>query len=122
MAISEKIEVLHACRSHVHAPQLCLLSLFVEDILDEVSGLTVDSQDDTLGEGPQLKQQSPGGHQEDRSFMGTGQKVGSNTSTYRSINATDSEFLTNLSFGIHFCNAVSNYIGHSCPNPNSWLQ
>ncbi|KAM6907302.1 rho guanine nucleotide exchange factor TIAM1 [Xenentodon cancila] len=44
-----------------------------EDILDEVSGLTVDSQDDSLDEGPQQTQQSPG-DQEDRTYMMTGQK------------------------------------------------
>lgn len=48
-----------------------LLSPSAEDILDEVSGLTVNSPDESLEEGP-----SPGGHQEDKTFTGTGQKVG----------------------------------------------
>lgn len=50
--------------------------IFAEDILDEVSGLTVNSPDETLEEGPQLLLQSPGGHQEDKLSMGTRQKVG----------------------------------------------
>lgn len=48
----------------------------VEDILDEVSGLTVNTPDDSLEEGPQLILQSPAGHQEDKTCMGTGQRVG----------------------------------------------
>lgn len=44
--------------------------------MDEVSGLTVNSPDETLEEGPHLLLQSPGGHQEDRSCAGTGQRVG----------------------------------------------
>ncbi|KAM6984184.1 rho guanine nucleotide exchange factor TIAM1 isoform 1-T2 [Tautogolabrus adspersus] len=45
-----------------------------EDILDEVSGLTVNSQDESLDEGHRLTQQSPGGHLEDKTFIGMGQK------------------------------------------------
>ncbi|XP_074527920.1 rho guanine nucleotide exchange factor TIAM1-like [Halichoeres trimaculatus] len=45
-----------------------------EDILDEVSGLTVNTPDDSLNEGPRLTLQSPGAHQTDKSFMGIGQK------------------------------------------------
>lgn len=50
--------------------------ILAEDILDEVSGLTVNSPDETLEEGPQLLLQSPGGHQEDQLSTGTRQKVG----------------------------------------------
>lgn len=52
-----------------------VLSLSVEDILDEVSGLTVESMDEGVdGQGrPNL--QSPE-DQEDRSLSGPGQKVG----------------------------------------------
>lgn len=56
---------------------LSCIFIFAEDILDEVSGLTVTSPDETLEEGPQLLLQSPGGHQEDKLSMGTRQKVGS---------------------------------------------
>ncbi|TMS13717.1 T-lymphoma invasion and metastasis-inducing protein 1, partial [Larimichthys crocea] len=45
-----------------------------EDILDEVSGLTVTSPDESLEEGPRLILQSPRGHQEDKTCTGTGQK------------------------------------------------
>ncbi|XP_041807857.1 T-lymphoma invasion and metastasis-inducing protein 1-like isoform X1 [Chelmon rostratus] len=45
-----------------------------EDILDDVSGLTVNSPDDSLEEGPRLILQSPGGHQEDKTCTGTGQR------------------------------------------------
>lgn len=51
------------------------LSLSVEDILDEVSGLTVESPDESLEEGSRLTLQSPGDYQEDKTCMGTGQKV-----------------------------------------------
>lgn len=50
--------------------------IFAEDILDEVSGLTVTSPDETLEEGAQLLLLSPGGHQEDKLSTGTRQKVG----------------------------------------------
>lgn len=56
----------------------CIL-IFAEDILDEVSGLTVNSPDETLEEGPQLLLQSPGGPQEDQLSIGTRQKVGCST-------------------------------------------
>lgn len=36
----------------------------------------MNSPDETLEEGPQLLLQSPGGHQEDKLFTGTRQKVG----------------------------------------------
>ena len=52
------------------------LSLSVEDILDEVSGLTVESPDQSMEEGSRLTPQSPGDYQEDKTCMGTGQKVG----------------------------------------------
>ncbi|XP_038564223.1 T-lymphoma invasion and metastasis-inducing protein 1 isoform X3 [Micropterus salmoides] len=45
-----------------------------EDILDEVSGLTVNSPDESLEEGSLLTLQSRGGHQEDKTCMGSGQK------------------------------------------------
>lgn len=38
--------------------------------------MTVNSPDESLEEGPQLILQSPGGHQEDKTCMGTGQRVG----------------------------------------------
>ncbi|XP_074466027.1 rho guanine nucleotide exchange factor TIAM1 isoform X2 [Sebastes fasciatus] len=45
-----------------------------EDILDEVSGLTAESPDETLVEGSRLTPQRPGDHQEDKTCKGTGQK------------------------------------------------
>ncbi|KAJ4930107.1 hypothetical protein JOQ06_019120 [Pogonophryne albipinna] len=45
-----------------------------EDILDEVSGLTVESPDQSMEEGSRLTPQSPGDYQEDKTCMGTGQK------------------------------------------------
>ena len=62
----------------LHSPpsELCPLSLSAEDILDEVSGLTVDSVDDSFNGGPRLTPQSPGDHQQDKTCTGTGQKVG----------------------------------------------
>eukprot|EP00064_Thunnus_orientalis_P001261 superscaffoldBa00000085_g1263 len=45
-----------------------------EDILDEVSGLTVESLDESLAEGPRLTLQSPGDHQEDKTCTGAEQK------------------------------------------------
>lgn len=48
------------------------LSVFLEDILDEVSGLTAESPDESLDEEPLL---SPRDHQEDRSFTAASQKV-----------------------------------------------
>lgn len=70
----------------------------VEDILDEVSGLTVNSPDESLEEGPRLVLQSPGGLQEDKAGVGTGQRVGfdvpthnfdMNANTHRRIQATE---------------------------------
>ncbi|KAM3601111.1 uncharacterized protein V6R79_007783 [Siganus canaliculatus] len=55
-------------------PATDIFSQSQEDILDEVSGLTVNSADDSLEEGPRLILQSPGGHQEDRTCVGAGQK------------------------------------------------
>lgn len=55
--------------------QLCLLSFFVEDILDDVSGLTLESPDDTYEEEPCLPLQSHRDHQEDKTCIGTGYKV-----------------------------------------------
>lgn len=56
-----------------------LMHLFVcvsvEDILDGVSGLTVDSPDESLEEGPQLGQQTPEDLQENRTFIEIGEKV-----------------------------------------------
>ncbi|KAF6716261.1 T-lymphoma invasion and metastasis-inducing protein 1 [Oryzias melastigma] len=45
-----------------------------EDILDGVSGLTVDSPDESLEEGPQLDQQTPEDLQENRTFIEIGEK------------------------------------------------
>ncbi|MEQ2282935.1 hypothetical protein AMECASPLE_005954, partial [Ameca splendens] len=45
-----------------------------ENILDEVSGLTVESLDESLEEGSLLTLQSPGDHHEDRTLMAAGQK------------------------------------------------
>ncbi|KAM4545415.1 rho guanine nucleotide exchange factor TIAM1 isoform 3-T3 [Odontesthes bonariensis] len=55
-------------------PATDIFSQSQEDILDEVSGLTVESPDESLEEGPLLTLRSPGDHSDDRSFMGTGQK------------------------------------------------
>ncbi|GLD71048.1 T-lymphoma invasion and metastasis-inducing protein 1-like protein [Lates japonicus] len=55
-------------------PATDIFSQSQEDILDEVSGLTVESPDDTLEEGPRLTLQNPGDHQEDKTCAGTGQK------------------------------------------------
>lgn len=64
-------------------PVVSCIFIFAEDILDEVSGLTVNSPNETMEEGPQLPLQSPGGHQEDKISMGTGQKVGCTMYTHR---------------------------------------
>ncbi|XP_028277732.1 T-lymphoma invasion and metastasis-inducing protein 1 isoform X3 [Parambassis ranga] len=45
-----------------------------EDILDEVSGLTLESPDESLDEGPGLMAQCPGDHPEDKTCMGSRQK------------------------------------------------
>lgn len=55
---------------------MCSALVSLEDILDEVSGLTVNSPDASLEEGPQPILQSPRGQQEDKTCMGTGQRVG----------------------------------------------
>ncbi|XP_040006587.1 T-lymphoma invasion and metastasis-inducing protein 1-like isoform X1 [Xiphias gladius] len=54
-------------------PATDIFSQSQEDILDEVSGLTVDSPDNSLQGGPRLTLQSPGDHQQDKTFTGTGQ-------------------------------------------------
>lgn len=54
---------------------MALFSLSVEDILDEVSGLTVESPDDSLEEASPLTLRSPEDHQEDKTRVWTGQKV-----------------------------------------------
>lgn len=66
----------HSVYVHLLPSEFCPLSLSVEDILDEVSGLTVNSPDESLEEGSLLTLQSRGGHQEDKTCMGSGQKVG----------------------------------------------
>ncbi|XP_027887654.1 T-lymphoma invasion and metastasis-inducing protein 1-like isoform X1 [Xiphophorus couchianus] len=45
-----------------------------ENILDEVSGLTVESPDESMEEGPLLTLQSPRDHHNDRTLMAAGQK------------------------------------------------
>lgn len=58
---------------------LALETVFVviaENILDEVSGLTVESPDESMEEGPLLTLQSPRDHHSDRTLMAAGQKVG----------------------------------------------
>uniref|UniRef100_A0A3B4UG40 TIAM Rac1 associated GEF 1 n=1 Tax=Seriola dumerili TaxID=41447 RepID=A0A3B4UG40_SERDU len=55
-------------------PATDIFSQSQEDILDEVSGLTVESPDESLEEGPRLTPQSPGDPQEDKTCTGTGQK------------------------------------------------
>ncbi|XP_075958443.1 rho guanine nucleotide exchange factor TIAM1 [Anarhichas minor] len=55
-------------------PATDIFSQSQEDILDEVSGLTVESPDQSLVEGSRRTLQSPGDHQEDKTCMGTGQK------------------------------------------------
>lgn len=52
------------------------IHVFAEDILDEVSGLTVTSPDEAVEEEPQLLLRSPAGHQEGKISVGTGHKVG----------------------------------------------
>lgn len=52
------------------------INVFAEDILDEVSVLTLTSPDETMEEGPRLLLQSPAGHQEGKITVGTAQKVG----------------------------------------------
>ena len=56
--------------------ELCPFFSSTEDILDDVSGLTVNSPDESMEEGHRVILQSPGGHLEDKTCMGTGQKVG----------------------------------------------
>ncbi|XP_063751459.1 rho guanine nucleotide exchange factor TIAM1-like isoform X2 [Eleginops maclovinus] len=55
-------------------PTTDIFSQSQEDILDEVSGLTVESPDQSMEEGSRLIPQSPGDYQEDKTCMGTGQK------------------------------------------------
>ncbi|XP_019952842.2 rho guanine nucleotide exchange factor TIAM1 isoform X1 [Paralichthys olivaceus] len=55
-------------------PATDIFSQSQEDILDEVSGLTVESPDESLEEGPQLTLQSPRDNQEDKTCTGAGQK------------------------------------------------
>ncbi|XP_032388834.1 T-lymphoma invasion and metastasis-inducing protein 1 isoform X1 [Etheostoma spectabile] len=55
-------------------PATDIFSQSQEDILDEVSGLTVESPDDSLEEGSRLTLQSPGDYQEDKTCMGTGKE------------------------------------------------
>ncbi|XP_034745750.1 T-lymphoma invasion and metastasis-inducing protein 1-like isoform X2 [Etheostoma cragini] len=55
-------------------PATDIFSQSQEDILDEVSGLTVESPDDSLEEGSRLTLQSPGDQQEDKTCMGTGKE------------------------------------------------
>lgn len=52
------------------------INVFAEDILDEVSVLTLTSPDETMEEGPQLLLQSPAGHQGGKTSVGTALKVG----------------------------------------------
>lgn len=52
------------------------INVFAEDILDEVSVLTLTSPDETMEEGPQLLLQSPAGPQAGTTSGGTAQKVG----------------------------------------------
>lgn len=63
---------MHSC----YLLTLSCVSVSVEDILDEVSGLTVHSPDQRLEEGPRLILQNTRGHQEEKTCMETGQKVG----------------------------------------------
>ncbi|XP_077962771.1 rho guanine nucleotide exchange factor TIAM1 isoform X2 [Gasterosteus aculeatus] len=56
-------------------PATDIFSQSQEDILDEVSGLTVESPDDSLEEASPLTLRSPEDHQEDKTGVGTGQKV-----------------------------------------------
>ncbi|KAK5917905.1 hypothetical protein CgunFtcFv8_002715 [Champsocephalus gunnari] len=55
-------------------PATDIFSQSQEDILDEVSGLTVESPDQSMEEGSRLTPQSPGDYQEDKTCLGTGQK------------------------------------------------
>lgn len=60
---------------HIPAVLNCI-AVLAEDILDEVSVLTLTGPDETLEEGPQLLLQSPAGHQEGRISVGAAPKVG----------------------------------------------
>lgn len=60
---------------HMPSSELCPVSPTIEDILDEVSGLTVESPNQSMNGGPRLTLQIPGNHQEDKTCRGTGQKV-----------------------------------------------
>ncbi|XP_071395850.1 rho guanine nucleotide exchange factor TIAM1-like [Centroberyx affinis] len=55
-------------------PATDIFSQSQEDILDEVSGLTVESLDETLEEGSRLAPLSPGDHLEDKTCADAGQK------------------------------------------------
>ncbi|XP_030602270.1 T-lymphoma invasion and metastasis-inducing protein 1-like [Archocentrus centrarchus] len=55
-------------------PATDIFSQSQEDILDDVSGLTLESPDETLEEEPCLSLQSHGDHQEDKACTGTGHK------------------------------------------------
>ncbi|XP_030293281.1 T-lymphoma invasion and metastasis-inducing protein 1 isoform X2 [Sparus aurata] len=55
-------------------PATDIFSQDQEDILDDVSGLTVNSPDESMEEGHRVILQSPGGHLEDKTCVGTGQK------------------------------------------------
>ncbi|XP_059207187.1 rho guanine nucleotide exchange factor TIAM1-like isoform X2 [Centropristis striata] len=57
-----------------HDPATDIFSQNQEDILDEVSGLTAESQNESLVEGSRPTLQSPVDPQEDKTCMGTGQK------------------------------------------------
>uniref|UniRef100_M4AT67 TIAM Rac1 associated GEF 1 n=1 Tax=Xiphophorus maculatus TaxID=8083 RepID=M4AT67_XIPMA len=55
-------------------PTTDIFSQSQENILDEVSGLTVESPDESMEEGPLLTLQSPRDHHNDRTLMAAGQK------------------------------------------------
>lgn len=71
-------KVLCSCPPHrsdgEQDPTTDIFSQSQENILDEVSGLTVESPDESLEEGPLLTLQSPRDHHEDRTLMAAGQK------------------------------------------------
>ncbi|TNM84823.1 hypothetical protein fugu_009001 [Takifugu bimaculatus] len=63
-------------------PSTDIFSQNQEDILDEVSVLTLTSPDETLEEGPQLLLQSPAGPQEGKISVGTAQKSMEQVATF----------------------------------------
>lgn len=88
------------CPPSLMISALCLLSSPAEDILDEVSGLTVNSPDDSMEEGARLNLHSPGGHQEDKTSVGTGQKVSATARNDTALKCTQRHACMQESWGL----------------------